>query len=237
LGFFIGGGIAYLHFNRQNDSLIYNYFQELYEKAQSTFRPKYSNEYIALKENHNIPDKTDEKDSQRRHNSGSEISYIHIDNNIRIIADSTVPVSEDSEIETITENSDSSTVHENIKLITDKLISTKAIVFDFERASTSDATRDLDSLLGNVPERRKVPDNLFYIEYYESPINYQGYKMSKNRIMLYGISSINAAKFIVLKNEIYLKYLDDYYLLKETSEYMPLRPITEAYIINQLEIK
>ncbi len=238
LGFFIGGGIAYLNFNRQNDSFFYKYFQELYEKAQSTFLPKYSNEYLVRKNENKINDKKDSIETGKKNvNSGSEISYIHIENDIRASIDSVSQIHRDSVFEAISENTDSSGFYENITLLTDKLISTKAIVLDFERASISDATRELDSLLGNVPDRRKVPDNLYYIEFYESPINFQGYKMSKNRIMLYGLNSINAATFKVLKNEIYLNYLDDYYLLKESNDFLPLRPISETYIINQLENK
>jgi hypothetical protein len=232
LGFFLGGGLIYLNFNRQNDSLVVNYFQSLYEKAQQTFQPKFSKNYFPQSNLDssiiNIDKQISEKFIKLKNDSVLTETTIH---DISQVDSSDVFLEiNSSEIKKDTSNSEGMA-----GIIADKLLGIKAVILELEKSEVSASTRELDSLLGNIPSRRKVPDNLFYVEFWESPMNYQGYKMTKNKIIVYGITSLNSALFEIYKNSIYLNYQNEIFLIKETDVFIPLIPITDAYLINQIE--
>jgi hypothetical protein len=231
LGFFLGGGLMYLNSNRQNDSLVVNYFQSFYEKSQQTFKPKFVKNYIPQ----NNLDSLIISTGNKLRDTG-KYRYDSVLKN-PIVKDAALADSKDnvvgknySEIEQEASISD-----KKAGIITDKLLGVKAVIFEMEKPKISESTRELDSLLGNIPSRRKVPENLFYFEFWESPINFQGYKMINNKIILYGLASINATSFKIYKNDIYINYHNEVYLIKETDVFLPLIPITDAFLINQIE--
>jgi hypothetical protein len=121
--------------------------------------------------------------------------------------------------------------NQNYQLAKDKLLNTR--VFTLKIAPESDNDRRLDSLLGNTstpPSKQQL-----FVEFWESPLNTVGYKMGKNKIMLYGIRSADFADIIRIRGKIYLRYLNEYYPLELTSSFKPLVPVNESFFSQQTE--
>jgi hypothetical protein len=75
------------------------------------------------------------------------------------------------------------------------------------------------------------------VQCWESPINYSGYHLQKDLLMIYGNYDISKASFQVLKNILYMKYKNDYYRLTANEAFAPLKKETDAKVIADLEIK
>ena len=80
----------------------------------------------------------------------------------------------------------------------------------------------------------KDEKNKFSVEFWESPLNYKGYKKVKNYLVLYGIKQFDLVELKLIKNDLYLCYADNCYLLENTSEFKNLIPINNQQLINQL---
>lgn len=92
--------------------------------------------------------------------------------------------------------------------------------------------RKLDSLIGNTtPVNNK---DIFIIEFWESPLNSTGYKMGKNKIILYGIHSFDMVSLEEHNNQIYLKYFNELYPLEHTTSFKPLVQVNEPFDLRDL---
>ncbi len=115
----------------------------------------------------------------------------------------------------------------------DKLLYTRIISLQNVHDATIGSERKLDSLLGNTS--LPVQDQLFYIEFWESPFNSVGYRMGKNKIVLYGIKSFDLASMAMHEGKVYLKYLDEYYPLELTTTFKPLVPVNEFFFSHEVQ--
>jgi len=80
---------------------------------------------------------------------------------------------------------------------------------------------------GGIPEDEKAATN-YFVEFWVSPINYHGYKMSKNKLIIYGIEEPDAVKLIRLNDALFMKYHNEYYRLTNTFEYIPYQKLKET---------
>lgn len=79
---------------------------------------------------------------------------------------------------------------------------------------------------GNVND----PDNAratgteagYEVEFWVSPVNYQGYRLSKDKLILFGIPEPDAIQLYELDEQLWLKYGSKFYHLSETTEFEPL---------------
>jgi len=81
----------------------------------------------------------------------------------------------------------------------------------------------------DLPEKEEPPSS-FVIEFWVSPINYRGYKMSKNKLVLFGIEEPDAVKLYRVNDGIYMSYLKEYYRLNDTFDFMSYQKLKEAEI-------
>ena len=58
------------------------------------------------------------------------------------------------------------------------------------------------------------------VEFWLSPINYRGYKMSSNKLILFGIEEPDAIKLYNFENRLLMKYGQDFYRLNQTDEFL-----------------
>ncbi len=78
-----------------------------------------------------------------------------------------------------------------------------------------------DSILINNITSRK--DDGIYVEFWRSPVNYTGYKLSHNTLVLYGIYQYTSINLKYLPNGILeLRYLDNLFNLKCTDDFVSL---------------
>ena len=81
----------------------------------------------------------------------------------------------------------------------------------------------------DLPEEEKVSSD-YQVEFWVSPINYRGYKMSKNKLILFGIDEPEAVKLYRVKDALYMSYLKDYYRLNTSFDFMSYQKLKDAEI-------
>ncbi len=124
-------------------------------------------------------------------------------------------------------------LEEEVRLKRDRLLGTIGFTLPTLESSRagSESTRTLDSLLGG----RHQPFRSILVEFWESPLNFTGYKMSKNSLILYGLDQVESVSLQVHEETVYLKYYGIYFPLVLTSDFLPLTAIEDALLINKLE--
>ena len=78
----------------------------------------------------------------------------------------------------------------------------------------------LDSLLMNDVQKRSK--DMLLVEFWQSPVNYRGYKLSENKLIIFGIDDHESTSIEIINKEIYIFYQNRYYLLEYTNDYKPL---------------
>jgi hypothetical protein len=69
------------------------------------------------------------------------------------------------------------------------------------------------------------------IEYWQSPLNFKGYRYSGDLIQVYGLPS-NAVRFYILNNNVYVKSVNTIYAIALCADACPYRIETDQEIIN-----
>jgi hypothetical protein len=119
------------------------------------------------------------------------------------------------------------------RIAQDKLLYTKILSLPKPVSLDSISNRRLDSLMGNTS--KNSVDQVYFIEFWESPLNFIGYKMGKNKIILYGIKSFELASLAQYEGKTYLRYLNEYYPLELTTTFKPLVPVNESFFTQDIQ--
>ena len=119
----------------------------------------------------------------------------------------------------------------------DELLSTKTVdVVNLNPlASRNNAKDSLVQKISGIKDDKNVSQQFFNIEFWQSPLNYKGYKMSKYKIILYGIESPEGLKIFKVDDLIYLKKNSTVYKLDYSSEFKSYEHITDENIISKLK--
>lgn len=67
----------------------------------------------------------------------------------------------------------------------------------------------------------------FEIEYWQSPINYRGYRLGVNKFVLFGMDPDEPVNAYFWKGNYYLKWRENYYLLKENEGFQPFEKVSQ----------
>ena len=124
-------------------------------------------------------------------------------------------------------------LEDEVRVKRDRLLGTIGFTLPTLESSRagSESTRTLDSLLGG----RHQPFRSLLVEFWESPLNFTGYKMGKNSLILYGLDQIESVSLQMHEETIYLKYYGIYFPLVLTSDFLPLTAVEDTLLINKLE--
>lgn len=126
---------------------------------------------------------------------------------------------------------------EDIVVRKDELLSTKTIeVINLDPLESN--VNHSDSLLQKVSgirDDRNSAKQYFNVELWQSPLNYKGYKMSKYKIVVYGISSADAVKVYKIDEEFYLKNASLVYKLEQSNDFKPYQFVSDQSIISKLK--
>lgn len=125
---------------------------------------------------------------------------------------------------------------EDIRVARDRLIGVKgySVPVDKDRRWQSESSRKLDSLIGGATEPMPA-SRIFYIEFWESPLNYSAYKMGANRVILYGFDQIDEISLQLIDNTVFLKYFEHYFGLSQSADFKPLIPVSNIELLTKLE--
>ncbi len=177
--------------------------------------------------------KSTQPTSKHNFSLGNDSSQTEVYDNGGTVQDEDTITSSLSSNDSLGINSDS---EGDIVVKKDELISTKTMeVIVLNPVSASAKAKDslLQKISGITDD--KNAKQLFNIEFWQSPINYKGYKMSKYKIVLYGIASADAVKVFKTDDAIYLKNQTTVYKLDYASELRGYERISDESIISKLK--
>jgi hypothetical protein len=240
-GLIIAGGFFILKLD--------NYFKELnfYKNIAKTFYQDSKNKELSVIADDKVP--VTEKKSKS--NSTKNKTILNIDSTISIkdvIADSvlikdtlnkalTKALTKDTSEFKKSAILPTSAQSEDIVVMKDELLFSKTIeVINLNVINNN--TNSKDSLLqkvSGIKDEKIDTKKIITIELWRSPLNYKGYKMSKNRIALFDIATVEGLKVYILDSVVYLKHGTIVYKLENSSEFRPYERIVEESIISKLK--
>lgn len=109
--------------------------------------------------------------------------------------------------------------NENFVVRKDELLETKNFeVVNLQPAEEASSSDSLLEKMSGIKDKKKTTSSI-KIEFWQSPINYKGYKMTKNKIVLFGINPDENIKLFHLEDAVFMKHNQNYYKLYFTDEY------------------
>jgi|GEM_PF-973940 len=249
LGFFLGAGIVYWYSNRQNDSFfaynLWDYLAGLFQGSEkpSTFivhetelsplvRPPSEPlatmailtdtlSYIRLVDSLLAEEFDREDPSAFAENNSLPDSLAATEGQLADFQDTNPVFGPEDEFQ-------EPATSQPIRIAQDKLLYVRAFSLPAKKPETiqSQAIRQLDSLLGNYP-RRPTAENMMLVEFWASPLNYRGYKMSHNKLVVYGLDQVESFSLHSDGKNFFIKYFDTYYPVSLSMDFKPLTSMIE----------
>ncbi len=95
---------------------------------------------------------------------------------------------------------------------------------DVEKNESSIAKSTVEKLnpAGGLPEIEERNTIEFMVEFWVSPVNYKGYKLIDNRLILFGIEEPDAVRLFSKSGKLWMKYGQDYFSLVPTENFESL---------------
>ncbi|MBK7129697.1 MAG: hypothetical protein IPM74_05685 [Crocinitomicaceae bacterium] len=120
---------------------------------------------------------------------------------------------------------DSTLMDENIS--TEKLIrSVNLPINDLTEVASADTT--MQNLLGI----EEVQNTNMFVEFWESPLNFEGYKLSRKKLVVYGLSPQFDYKIYRDGGDYFFSYQNVYYKMKETQDFLPFSEVSKTEVFN-----
>lgn len=150
----------------------------------------------------------------------------------------TISTSSDSNIASTYSNTNESSVsisdEDNINVLKEELVGVKNIYLkDFDAnsgyKSVSDSTL---TAMSGITNNKK---NEFYmVEFWKTPLNSKGYKMTRNRVLIYGLKEKEDLTLVKLNDNYYLKNNSEVFKLNYSPEFKPMERVSENAILQKL---
>jgi hypothetical protein len=119
---------------------------------------------------------------------------------------------------------------EAIKVAQEELLSVKNIkVINLDMRSKKDT---LTGQLAGVTSS-DYP-NMFFVEFWKTPLNSKGYRMTRNRVILYGLSDFSSITIYKVDDNYYLKNDDLVYKISAGTEFKPMEPVNDSELLARI---
>jgi hypothetical protein len=119
----------------------------------------------------------------------------------------------------------------NINVATEELLSVKNVkvirIGDIESVHDSAAAR-----LANVDDRET--NDLYFVEFWKTPLNSKGYRFTKNKIMLYGFVDFSDVLLYELDNSFYIKCSGKVYKIYYSGEFRQLERVLDSGLLAKI---
>jgi hypothetical protein len=122
---------------------------------------------------------------------------------------------------------------ENIVVLSDKLIASTRLQI-IESESTIILNKKDSALVKGGKSNTQKQVSIYAIEFWQSPLNYRGYKTQKNKIVLYGINKEEPLKLLRINEKLYLKFQNQYSIIDNRSDFHSFEKVQDQQIILQL---
>ena len=119
---------------------------------------------------------------------------------------------------------------DEFKVAQEELLSVKNIkVIDL------DGLQKRDTLTGQLAGvTNKDYPNLFFVEFWKTPLNSKGYRMTRNRVILYGLSDFSSITIYKVDDNFYLKNDDLVYKISSGTEFKPMEQVHDSDLLAKI---
>ncbi|MBI4946727.1 MAG: hypothetical protein HY840_10030 [Bacteroidetes bacterium] len=118
----------------------------------------------------------------------------------------------------------------------DELLNLKNFeVINLQQNETENPSDSLLEKLSGIKNTKKNSIASFNVEFWQSPINYKGYKMTKNKIVLFGINPEGIIKLFHLDDCLFMKNNQNYYKLYFTDDFKQFEKVSDTSVIAKLK--
>lgn len=125
---------------------------------------------------------------------------------------------------------DSSTPEEILNVATDELLNVKNVkLIDLDTDVSSDTAAA--TLAGVNPKRYA---DLYFIEFWKTPLNSKGYRMTRNKVMLYGFNDYSNISIFKVDGGYYIKNSEQVYKVVPGSDFKPLERVFDNDLLARL---
>ncbi len=76
--------------------------------------------------------------------------------------------------------------------------------------------------------------NLFFVEFWKTPLNSTGYRMTRNRVILYGISDFSSITIYKVDENYYLKNDDVVYKISIGTDFKPMELVNDTDLLAKI---
>lgn len=91
---------------------------------------------------------------------------------------------------------------------------------------------DNDSTIKELLGIQSTKTNKIAIEFWESPLNYSGYKLSRKKLILFDMSPQLDYTLYRREDDYYLRAQEVFYIMQETSEFKSYKQVEKAIVFN-----
>lgn len=117
-----------------------------------------------------------------------------------------------------------------INIATDELLTVKNVKI----IQIGDKISGKDSLPAKLARVEENNSDLYFIEFWKTPLNSKGYRFSKNKIMLYGFMDFNNVLLYELDNSYYIKCSDQVYKLFYGGDFKQLERVLDTDLLARI---
>jgi hypothetical protein len=125
---------------------------------------------------------------------------------------------------------ENNTSEEDLNVATDELLNVKNVkLIDLDSDQLTDTTAA--SLAGVTPKRLS---DLYFIEFWRTPLNSKGYRMTRNKVMLYGFNDYINISIFKVDGGYYIKNSEQVYKVIPGSDFKPLERVFDNDLLARL---
>jgi len=110
----------------------------------------------------------------------------------------------------------------------------KSILIEASVIGKSSQSIKTDSLLNVFQGGQNTNENTFRLEFWQSPVNFKGFKLIRNGIISFGLDPEDITKLFDLNGTLILRSGNFFYRIYPTDRFMPYQRITDENTIKQL---
>lgn len=135
------------------------------------------------------------------------------------------------EVDSLINDGETTEESETLNVATEELLSIKNIKLINLDADQSPNDTSAANLAGVAPQ--KFTD-LYFIEFWKTPLNSKGYRMTKNKVMLYGFNDFSNISIFHVDGGYYIKNSEQVYKIVPGSDFKPLERVVDNGLLARL---
>ncbi len=117
-----------------------------------------------------------------------------------------------------------------VNVATEELLSVKNVKI----IHINPAGEQNDSLASDIAGVKENTSDLYFIEFWKTPLNSKGYRFSKNKVLLYGFLDYSNVSLYELDNSYYIKSSDQVYKLFYGADFKSLERVVDSGLLAKI---